>query len=54
VSQSEGGGRRELVCVECGTTAPPDAYGWSVYLTDDETPERAVYCPHCAQREFDS
>jgi DNA-directed RNA polymerase subunit RPC12/RpoP len=53
VSQSEAGGRRELVCVECGTTAPPGADGWRVYLTDDE-PETAVYCPHCAQREFDS
>jgi hypothetical protein len=25
---------------------------WQAYLTDDEPPEVAFYCPHCAEREF--
>jgi hypothetical protein len=32
--------------------APPGADGWRVYLTDDEPPEAAVYCPDGAEREF--
>jgi hypothetical protein len=54
VSQSAAGGRPELACVECGAIAPPDADGWRVYRTDDEPPELAIYCPDCAEVEFDS
>jgi hypothetical protein len=25
---------------------------WRAYLTDDEPPELAFYCPSCAEREF--
>jgi hypothetical protein len=25
---------------------------WEAYLTDDEPPELAFYCPECAEREF--
>jgi len=25
---------------------------WPAYLTDDEPPELAFYCPECAEREF--
>jgi hypothetical protein len=26
---------------------------WSAYLTDDEPPDVAFFCPGCAEREFD-
>lgn len=41
-----------LVCVECGAEADEDARGWRGYLTVDD--EFAVYCPACAEREFDA
>jgi hypothetical protein len=25
---------------------------WRLYLTDDDPPEQATYCPDCAWREF--
>jgi hypothetical protein len=25
---------------------------WEAYVTDDEPPELAFYCPECAEREF--
>jgi hypothetical protein len=31
---------------------PVDAEHWSAYLTDDEPPEVAVFCPECAEREL--
>jgi hypothetical protein len=31
---------------------PTDEDRWKAYLTDDEPPELAVYCPECARREF--
>jgi hypothetical protein len=40
-------------CVECGAVRlPTDEDRWKAYLTDDEPPELAVYCPECARREF--
>jgi hypothetical protein len=40
-------------CVECGTVwLPADEVRWKAYLTDDEPPEFAFYCPRCAEREF--
>jgi hypothetical protein len=30
----------------------PTAKHWSAYLTDDEPPELAFYCPDCRDREF--
>jgi hypothetical protein len=42
-----------LVCAECDRLAPEGARGWRAYLTDDEPPEIANYCPDCAEREFD-
>jgi hypothetical protein len=29
-----------------------DSEHWEAYLTDDEAPEVAFYCPDCAEREF--
>jgi hypothetical protein len=46
----------ELVCVECGRAADPDARGWQAHLVardDDEEEEEVVFfCPRCAAREF--
>src|SRR6266516_108065 len=40
-------------CVECGVVwLPADSTRWEAYLTDDEPPELAFYCPDCAEREF--
>jgi hypothetical protein len=45
-------------CVECGRVwRPSDPEHWEAYLaylTDDEPPELAFYCPECAEREFGS
>ena len=46
-----------LVCTQCATDAPPDAFGWQAHLTvgDDDAEdaeEVATYCPECAAREF--
>jgi hypothetical protein len=29
-----------------------DGERWEAYLTDDEPPELAFFCPECAEREF--
>jgi len=40
-------------CVECDARwLPADDEHWAPYLTDDEPPELAFYCPCCAEREF--
>ncbi len=40
-------------CVECGARwLPADEERWRTYLTDDEPPALAFYCPACAAREF--
>jgi len=40
-------------CAECEVPwLPADEERWSAYLTDDEPPEPAFYCPECAEREF--
>jgi hypothetical protein len=40
-------------CAECGKVwLPADESRCEAYLTDDEPPKLAFYCPHCAQREF--
>jgi hypothetical protein len=31
---------------------PADEDRWAAYMTDDERPELAFYCPDCAEREF--
>jgi hypothetical protein len=31
---------------------PADETRWQAWLTDDEPPELAFYCPGCAEREF--
>jgi hypothetical protein len=41
-----------IVCVECGDVSVDEADGWRAYLTDDDPPEVANYCPDCA-REVD-
>jgi hypothetical protein len=46
-------GTYELVCVECRRRWTEPAERWRTYLTDDEPPETATYCPDCAAREFD-
>jgi hypothetical protein len=40
-----------LRCCECGMVAK-FTRDWRAYLTDDEPPQVAVYCPTCALREF--
>jgi hypothetical protein len=42
---------RRLECLDCGTTSPYER-GWQAFLTDDDPPEIAIYCPECAEREF--
>jgi hypothetical protein len=40
-------------CAECGRVwLPAESKRWEAYLTDDEPPELAFYCPECADREF--
>jgi hypothetical protein len=40
-------------CAECERPwLPVDEEGWRAYLTCDEPPELAFYCPGCAEREF--
>jgi hypothetical protein len=40
-------------CAECEARGlPADEERWFAYLTDDEPPELAFYCPECADREF--
>jgi hypothetical protein len=42
-------------CTECRRVwLSGDERRWKVYLTDDEPPELAFYCPACALREFKS
>jgi hypothetical protein len=45
----------ELICVECGGRADPDARGWQGHLVEDDDDERddvIFFCPGCAAREF--
>jgi hypothetical protein len=38
---------------ECGEVwLPADEDRWHAFLTDDEPPELAFFCPECAEREF--
>jgi ribosomal protein S27AE len=41
-------------CAECGAAIwlPDDDERWQAWLTCDEPPELAFYCPNCAEREF--
>jgi hypothetical protein len=40
-------------CAECQAVwLPADEERWRAYLTDDEPPELAFYCPECARQEF--
>jgi len=48
-----------LICEECGRQADVEAAGWRVYRVENiEDPGDpaliCVYCPECAEREFDS
>jgi hypothetical protein len=39
---------------ECGAVwLPADDEHWTAYLTDDDPPELAFFCPECAEREFE-
>jgi hypothetical protein len=39
-------------CAECDARwLPTDDERWSSYLTDDEPPELAFFCPECRDRE---
>jgi hypothetical protein len=41
-------------CEECEAAwLPADDNRWRAYLTDDEPPELAFYCPDCAEPAFD-
>ena len=40
-------------CAECQAVwLPADEERWRAYLTDDDPPELAFYCPECARQEF--
>ncbi len=40
-------------CAECEIPwLPADEERWQAWLTCDEPPELAFYCPGCAEREF--
>jgi hypothetical protein len=40
-------------CTECDARwLPADEERWRAYLTDDEPPELAFFCPECSEREF--
>ena len=41
-----------LTCAECGTVADSAAQGWRAYLDDEDT--AVLFCPDCAEREFDA
>ena len=42
-------------CTECSDLwMPDDKARWAAFLTDDEPPELAFYCPECAERECGS
>jgi hypothetical protein len=38
-----------LLCEECGVLTIDHARGWRALFTDDDPPEVATYCPHCAE-----
>lgn len=40
------------VCVECARIWLDPSERWRAYLTGDEPPEIAIYCPACARHEF--
>jgi hypothetical protein len=42
-----------LVCAECGRESAAGAKSWRAYLTCDDPPAVAFFCPSCAKREFD-
>jgi hypothetical protein len=40
-------------CTECEKPwLPADEEPWHAYLTDDEPPEVAFFCPTCSERDF--
>jgi hypothetical protein len=39
-------------CADEAVWLSADDERWSAYLTDDEPPELAFYCPKCADNEF--
>jgi hypothetical protein len=41
-----------LRCAECRRESDATAKGWQTYLTNDDPPEAATYCPECAGCEF--
>src|SRR5437899_811114 len=41
-----------LVCANCATEADEHAGGWRAYLHIED--EMQVFCPECAEREFES
>jgi ribosomal protein L44E len=42
-----------LRCVECDRRWNDLTERWLVYFTDDDPPDPATYCPHCAKHEFE-
>jgi hypothetical protein len=49
---------QRLTCTECGQLSQPGADGWRAYVAfipeDGEAPETLVFCPDCAEFEFDA
>jgi hypothetical protein len=43
-------------CAQCSREQAGGERGWKAYLTTDENEpaEALVYCPDCAEREFDT
>ena len=42
-----------LCCLECGRFWIEAAERWRLYLSREDPLQRLLYCPDCAQREFD-
>jgi len=45
--------RDRLRCVECGDHWNDPGERWRAYLTDDDPPSVVLFCPECAEHEFD-
>jgi len=42
-----------MTCIECRRPWVSEKERWRLFLTDENPPTLLMYCPHCAEREFD-
>jgi hypothetical protein len=54
VAQPEQPQALTIHCQECRGSWDDPSERWRLYLTDDDPPLSAMYCPECAEREFGS